>query len=106
MRIFFPERKVMKMKVLANELIQQHKQVSGRLVARLLGKLGSLRVACPEVITLSRGLMRSLQELLMRSSDRESELRDMRFVWRDYNGYVSLSPLAVAEVRFWLAHVW
>ena len=87
MRIFVPEKKILKMKELAIEVIKHHQQVPGRLLARLLGKLGSFRVACPEVVTLCRGMMRCLQQLPLRKNAWADE-QEMRFRWRDYREQV------------------
>ena len=103
-----PEQKVMQLRQMGQELLQQRYTAPGRLLAKFLGKLGSFRTACPKVLTLARGMMRCLQHLPTewRIGKDEKSGDNCEFQWRDYSGTVCLSELAVAELRLWLACVW
>jgi hypothetical protein len=102
--VWVPEDKIMRVKQLAGELLQKSAgKVSGRAVAVLIGLLGSLRLAMPATLIVTRGLMRTLTQLPIlyqqRVGNRHREVRD-------YDGEVCLSPLAVAEMRFWVEGCW
>jgi hypothetical protein len=104
--LWIPQQKIMAFKDLAAQLLVARYRANGRLLARVIGKLGSFRVVCTGAITMTRGLMRSLDQL-----PREKRVRGRGgggkedWEWRDYSGEVELSPLAVAELRFWLASI-
>jgi Reverse transcriptase (RNA-dependent DNA polymerase) len=102
--VWVPEDKVMRVKQLAGELLQQSAgTVSGRSVAVLIGVLGSLRLAMPATLILTRGLMRTLSQLpILYEQVVENRHREVR----DYDGDVRLSPLAIAELRFWVEGCW
>jgi hypothetical protein len=50
--------------------------------------------------------MRCLQQLPTYTKLRKEHGDFVWYEWRDFTGTVSLSPLAKAELRMWLAHVW
>lgn len=105
-RLYVPEKKVMIFKSLARELLECHGDVEGRTVARVVGKLMSFRCACPAVVVFARGLMRSLAQLPLKRDRRQGEeVARGVFQWRDYTGRVSMSRLAVVELRFWLQNI-
>jgi hypothetical protein len=102
--VWAPEDKVMRLKGLAVDLLQRHTQpVPGREVATLVGVLGSMRLAIPAALILARGLMRSLGQLPVLY---EKVINEKYWEVRDYSGEVSLAPLAVAELRFWVEGCW
>lgn len=82
---------------------------AGRDLARVIGKLGAFRAACPAALIAARGLMRSLNTLPSRHRPSQAGARDAErrglLQWRDYSGTATLTPLAVAELRFWLAGI-
>lgn len=65
-----------------------------------------MRWACPAALILARGMMRSLAQLPL--VDRPSHKTEEQglVAWRDYSGSVSLTQLAVAELRMWLECIW
>jgi hypothetical protein len=96
----------MAFKELAAQLLRSRHQVSGGLLARVIGKLGSIRVGCTRVVVLTRGLMWCLDQLLrewQKGVGCSGEVEVLE--WMDTSGEVELSPLAVAELRFWLAAI-
>lgn len=102
--VWAPEDKVMRVKELAVGLLQGCKQpVLGRAVATFVGVLGALRMAIPAALILSRGLMRSLAQLPVLY---EQVVNERQWEVKDYDATVTLSPLAIAELRFWVEACW
>jgi hypothetical protein len=102
--VWAPEDKVMRVKQLAGDLLQQSaSDVLGRSVATLVGVLGSLRLAIPATLIVARGLMRTLSQLPVLY---EHVIGHRNREVRNYDGLVRLSPLAVAELRFWIEGCW
>ena len=96
--VWAPEDKVMRVKELAEGLLQDCRQpVSGRAVATFVGVLGALRMAVPAALILSRGLMRSLAQLPVMY---EQVVNNRQWEVKYYDATVTLSPLAIAELRF------
>lgn len=94
----------MRVKELAAGLLQDCRQpVPGRAVATFVGVLGALRMAVPAALILSRGLMRSLAQLPVLY---EQVVNDRQWEIKDYDATVTLSPLAIAELRFWVEACW
>lgn len=104
---YVPEQKVMQLKRLGQELLEQCHEAPGRLLARFIDKLRSFRTACPEVIVLARGMQRCLLSLPTESRLAEAKNGDMfEFQWQEFSGSAVLSDLGVAELRMWLAGIW
>jgi hypothetical protein len=102
--VWVPEDKVMRVKQLSGDLLQKAGgAVSGRSVAVLIGVLSSLPVAMPATLILARGLMRTLAQLPMLY---QQVVENKNWEVRDYEGEVKLSPLAIAELRFWVEGCW
>jgi hypothetical protein len=98
------EDKVMRVKELAASLLQKSAQpLLGKEVATVIGVLGSLRRAIPATLILTRGLMRTLSQLPVLYAN---VVENYNWEVRDYEGTVVLSPLAVAELRFWVEFCW
>ena len=106
--LWVPLQKVAAIKAAAHSLIAQHRAgADGRTLARVIGKLGSLRPACLAAQVLARGLMRSLDSLPLRVDPKQARARlhEGFLEWRDFGANVQLSPMAIAELRFWLAGI-
>ncbi len=102
--IWAPEDKVMRLKQLAAELLQICTgPILGKTLATFIGVLGALRLAIPAALILARGLMRSLNQLpVLYLREVEGKQQEVR----DYKATVRLSPLAIAELRFWVEGCW
>jgi len=106
MAVYVPAQKVVRYKRLAEAVLQHCRQPRpGREVARVIGKLQSFRLAMPATLIATRGLARCLQQLPLRE-DAAAAQRGDRIEWRDYEGTVQLSQLAIAELRFWDKCIW
>jgi hypothetical protein len=102
--LWAPEEKVMRLKQLAGELLRDcNRAISGRTVATFVGVLGSLRLAIPATLILSRGLMRSLAQL---PGLYDMVVNNRQWEVKDYEAKITLTPLAIAEVRFWIEGCW
>ena len=75
-------------------------QFRGRTIASLVGQIVSLREALPPARLATRALLASLTQLPMVSVP--SSPGRPPVVARDYSASVVLSPLAVAELQFWV----
>ena len=100
--VWAPTDKVMRLKDLAAQLLNKStQQVPGREVASFDGVLRALRLAMPAALILARGMMRSLDQLLvLEYKEVDGKLQEVR----DYT--VTLPLLATAELRFWVAGCW
>jgi hypothetical protein len=68
-----------------------------------VGVLGALRLAIPAALILARGFMRSLDQLpVLYTREVDGKQQGVR----DCTGTVWLSPLAIAELRYWVDDCW
>ena len=61
--VYMSEQKVMQLKQMGQELIQQRHAAPDRLFEKMSGMLGSFRTAYPEDVGPARGMMHCIQHL-------------------------------------------
>jgi hypothetical protein len=103
-RCGFHRRKSFPFKNVA-QLLHSRCQASGGPLARVIGKLGSFRVGCTGAVVLTRGLMRFLDQLPLVQRGRVGCSGEVAVWGWTIRGTWTLSPLAVTELRFWLAAI-
>jgi hypothetical protein len=97
--VWVPEEKVLAVKSEASDILQgQGGKLSGRRVARLVGKILSWRWACPAGLVLSRGLQKLLAQLPGQWKWSKLGKREWHV---DYESCVTLTDWARAELRVW-----